>query len=389
MLIVGGELVTPEGRRRAALRISRGVITEIGELALRSGEEKIDASNLMVLPGIIDCHTHFALDTGKMQTLDDFESGSLSAAAGGVTTYINFAPQQRQEGLKEAFNRERTRASGHSTVDYALHLSFGSPGPGWQEELVELVELGVTSMKVYTTYKDTIYYTRDWDWYQLMRLSGRAGITVQVHAENDDIVAGKTADLLAQRETSFRHHASSRPVIAEIEAVSRGLAFCRDTGSPIYFVHLSSPDSVELVARARQDGLPAYAEVCPHHLTLEDSVYHSDLAPRFVMTPPLRDRGLVEGLRQLVSAGAVDAVGSDHCGYGLGQRGDGMDFTQASPGIPGVETLWPVTYSALVASGLCSLEEGLRLVTQGPASIFGLAPRKGSLRVGADADLDD
>lgn len=387
-MIRGGDIVAPTGPRRADLRVVDGLIAEVeASLKAEPGDTVIDADGLLVLPGIIDGHTHFELDTGKMQTLDDFEAGSGSAAAGGVTTYINFAPQQKKQSLVDAVKAERQKADGHTVVDYALHLSFGTPGDKWESELDQVVKMGVTSAKVYTTYTDTIYYTRDWDWYRLMQRSGAAGMLVMVHAENDDILKGRTEELLKQGKRSFQYHAAARPEIAEVEAVSRGLAFCRETGSPVYFVHLSSPESVSLVGDARSEGLPAFGEVCAHHLSLDDSEYESDQAPRFVMTPPLRPRATVNRLIQQVREGLIDASGSDHCGYGLSQRGSDKDFSAASPGIPGVETLWPVLYTSLVAEAGMPLAAAIDLVTAGPARVFGLWPVKGVIQPGSDGDI--
>lgn len=388
LLVRGGEVVSSGSRWRADVRVAGGRIVAVAaSLEPEAADEVVDAAGLLVLPGIIDCHTHFQLDTGKMQTLDDFESGTASAAAGGVTTYINFAPQQRRQSLVRAIGAERAKADGHTLVDYSLHLSFGTPGDRWQEELSEVVAQGVTSAKIYTTYTDTIYHTRDWDWYRLMRVSGRAGLLVMVHAENDDILKGKTEELLASGLRSFRHHAEARPEVAEVEAVARGIAFCRQTGSPVYFVHLSCPASVDLVGRAAREGLPVLGEVCAHHISLQAGAYDTDQAFRYVMTPPLRSRAAMERLRSQVVGGLVDSMGSDHCGYALAQRGENADFTAASPGIPGVETLWLVLYTTLVAAGGMPVERAAELVTSRPADIFGLAPNKGRLDVGADGDL--
>jgi dihydropyrimidinase len=176
--------------------------------------------------------------------------------------------------------------------------------------------------------------------------------------------------------------------VAESEAVARGLFFSRATGSPIYFVHLSSPLSVDLVAEARDRGVAATAETCPHFLGLDDSVYARPDAVRFLMTPPIRSKAMQEGLWERIGNGRVQTVGSDHCGYSLAQRGDTSSFTQvSSPGIPGVETSLLILYTFGVRRGHLDLPGLARLMSTNPAKVFGLWPRKGRIEPGADADL--
>ncbi len=386
-LLRGGDVVTGGAVHRADVRLSDGRVVEV-DPALESApnEDVIDAGGLLVLPGLIDCHTHFGISRGHMRSLDDFASGSRSAAAGGVTTYLNFAPQDAGESLVDALARHRAEADGHTLIDYGVHLSFGTPSADWARELPKLVAQGVTSVKVYTTYRDSDYYTRDHHWLALMEQSRDLGVTVMVHAENDDIVAGRTQQLLAEGKRSFAWHGESRPAVAELEGVARGLVFSHETGCPIYFVHLTNPDSVALVTEARARGVRAIAETCPHYLSLDSAKYLGDDAARFVMTPPLRARDKVEELAQRVRRGEVDTVGSDHCGYTLAQRGDSSDFSASSPGIPGVETLWPVLFTEMVVNRGMPVAEAVALVTEAPARIFGLS-RKGALAPGMDADV--
>jgi dihydropyrimidinase len=173
---------------------------------------------MLVLPGVVDPHTHLLLDTGTARTADDFESGSASAAAGGVTTYLDFAPQLHDQTFGQALRTRLQLIEGRSYVDYGIHLNITNLGAGWERELEALVEAGVTSAKVYTTYRDTIFYADDWTWYRLMERSGRAGLLVQVHAENDAIVVGKTQELLRQGKSGLAYHAASRPAVAEAGA---------------------------------------------------------------------------------------------------------------------------------------------------------------------------
>ncbi|HVD01916.1 MAG TPA: dihydropyrimidinase [Candidatus Dormibacteraeota bacterium] len=385
----GGTLVDGDGERQVDIVVRDGRVAA----HLPAGEstdvdpDTIDASGLYVLPGVVDPHTHFSLDTGSGRTADDFVSGSGSAAAGGVTTYINFATQHPGEDFGQALAAVRREADGASLIDYSLHLNITRLDQGWERDLERAVDTGVTSAKVYTTYKDAVFYVDDHLILRLLERSGAAGLLVQVHAENDDLLAGARRELLAEGKRSFAYHSAARPAVAESEAVNRCLFFSRVTGSPVYFVHLSSPLSVDLVSEARERGIPALAETCPHFLCLDDSVYTGPDAIRFLMTPPIRSAQMREGLWERVERGAIQSVGSDHCGYSLEQRGGSDDFTTVSPGIPGVETTLTLLYTFGVEAGRIGMADLVRLLSENPARIFGLYPRKGNLSIGADADL--
>src|SRR5207302_4473141 len=170
MLIRGGRGVTSGGEQDADVLIADGRIAQVRP-GIDADEEVIDATGLLVLPGVVDPHTHLLLDTGTARTADDFESGSLSAAAGGVTTFMDFAPQGPGRRFADALQSRLEQIDGRSYVDYAVHLNIAHLPPGWERDLVALVAAGVTSAKVYTTYRDTIFYADDWTWYQLMERS--------------------------------------------------------------------------------------------------------------------------------------------------------------------------------------------------------------------------
>jgi len=385
VLIRGGTVVTEGGELEADILVEAGRIAEVRPGI--AGDGAIDATGLYVLPGLVDPHTHFALDTGTGRTADDFTTGSASAAAGGVTTYINFAIQHQGQGFEQALAAVREEADGRTHVDYSLHLNITHLDPGWEAELERVVDRGVSSAKVYTTYKGTVFYVDDFTVHRLMERSGPAGLLVQMHAENDDLIEGRRRELAAAGLTSFAYHAAARPAVAESEAVSRGLFFSRVTGSPIYFVHLSNPLSVDLVSEARARGLAAVAETCPHFLCLDDSVYGGRDAIRYLMAPPIRDEEMQAGIWARVSRGEIQTVGSDHCGYSLDQRGSSVDFREVSPGIPGVETTLPLLYTFGVDANRITLGDLARLTSTAPARVFGLYPRKGRIAPGADADL--
>ena len=386
MLIRGGTLVTADAERKADVLVRAGKIAEVGE-GIVGDDDVIDATGLLVLPGVVDPHTHLLLDTGTARTTDDFESGSASAAAGGVTTYLDFAPQLAGQTFGQTLRARLDLIEGRSHVDYGIHLNITHLADGWEGDLEALVDAGVTSAKVYTTYRDTIFYADDWTWYRLMERSGEAGLLVQVHAENDAIVVGKTQELLRQGRSGLAYHGIARPAVAELEAVSRGLVFSQQTGSPIYFVHLSSPGSVDLITAARDRGVAAIAETCPHYLVLDESLYAGPDAARYLMTPPLRDRGSQARLWTLLLQRQIHSLGSDHCGFSLAMREGVDDFSEVSPGIPGVETSLLLLHTFGVVQRRMSLRHLVWLLCANPAKIFGLWPRKGDIRPGSDADL--
>ena len=386
MLIRGGRVVTARGEADTDVLVRDGKIVDV-RAGIPADDPVIDARDHLVLPGIVDPHTHLLLDTGTARTADDFASGSASAAAGGVTTYLDFAPQRRDQTFSEALQARRRLVDGRSHVDYGIHLNITHLRAGWEGDLDELVDAGVTSAKIYTTYRDTIFYVDDWTWYQLMQRSGKAGLLVQVHAENDAIVEGRARQLLAAGSRSLAFHAESRPAVAEAEAVSRGLVFSRATGSPVYFVHLSTPLAVDLIAEAGDHPVPALAETCPHYLVLDASLYSRPDAARYLMTPPLRDRDSQAALWSRLELGLIHSIGSDHCGFSLAERQGVDDFTKVSPGIPGVETSLLLMYSFGVVPQRFGLADLVRLLSTNPAKIFGLWPKKGDLAAGSDADI--
>jgi dihydropyrimidinase len=386
MLIRGGTVVTADGERKADVLVLDGKVAEV-RAGIAGDGDVVDATGLIVLPGVVDPHTHLLLDTGTARTADDFESGSLSAAAGGVTTFLDFAPQQPGQRFAQALQSRLDLIDGRSYIDYAIHLNIAHLPEGWERDLAGLVDAGVTSAKIYTTYRGTIFYADDWTWYRLMERSRDAGFLVQVHAENDAIVEGMARQLVDEGKRSLKYHAVARPGVAEAEAVGRGLFFSRETGSPIYFVHVSTPLAVDLISEARRGGVQAIAETCPHYLVLDDSRYDQPDAARYVMTPPLRDRESQKQLWDRLSRGAIQSVGSDHCGFSLSQRAGVDDFREISPGIPGVETSLLLMHSFGVVAQRISRPDLVRLLCTNPAKIFGLWPQKGELQPGSDADI--
>ncbi len=392
--IRGGTLVTPQGVMDADLTVEGGRIVAVGHDLVASGAQVIDAAGCMVLPGVIDAHTHLALDTGIYRTSDDWFSGTRAAACGGVTTVVDFATQFPGQTLRQAVEA-RTAEAQDAVIDYALHVMVTDLPPGHEGELADLVALGVPSIKLYTTYRPgtgdspgrPCYYADDVTILRLMTTCAGLGIRVLVHCEDDARVTAQTEALVAAGKIGWRYHGQSRLALAEQEAVQRVLALAEAARCPVHVVHCSTRRSVELVAEARVRGQAASCETCPQYLLLDNRVYSGPEPWRYILQPPLREPGEPERLWALVASGAVDQIATDHCDYTAAQKTAADDFTRTPGGLPGLETLLPLMYTYGVAAGRIGWPDLVRLLSANPARLWGLWPRKGALVVGADADV--
>jgi dihydropyrimidinase len=341
ILIQNGTLVTETETFSADILVQEERIAAIGQnLIAPEDAEIIDASGCFVLPGIIDPHTHIVLDTGGFRTADDWETGTATAALGGVTTVIDFATQFPHQTAREGIATRHREVLGLETVDldqlasaepqtphppyidYALHLML-TVLPDADTELDAWMQdvraAGVSALKIYTTYRPN-YYQNDAELLRSMQAAARAGLIVMVHAENDAIVAEQTQRLSAQGKTDLRYHGQARPGFAEVEAAHRALFLADKARAELYIVHNSMGNTVELIAQARQRGQRVWSESCPQYLLLDERRYEEADAWRYILQPPLRDPYQPAHLWQLLASGAIHALGTDHCDYTQAQK---------------------------------------------------------------------
>ncbi len=385
-IIQGGTLVNAEDTRVGDLLIEGEQIAGVFDaLQPTSDDIVIDAERLLVLPGIIDAHTHIKLDTGIYQTPDNWLLGTQVAAAGGVTTVIDFATQFPGQSFREAVTNRLEEAQ-LAIIDYALHGMITDFPLEAELTLHTLVEMGVPSFKIYTTYRPN-YYMDDATLFRLLRKSTEVGGLVIVHAENDAMVTEATQNLVNTSRTTWRFHPLSRPPLAEQEAIHRALFLAEMARAPIYIVHCSTAYSVELVHQAARAGQPVWCETCPQYLLLDETAYLSSHPEHYILQPPLRPVGEPEKLWELVGQRAVGVVATDSCYYTLEQKQAHTDFTQTPGGLPGMETLLPLVYTYGVEAGKITLNDLVRMLCENPARLFGLSPRKGFLQPGSDADI--
>ncbi len=384
VLIQKGNLVLEDGVVTADLRIEGETIAEIGQnLTAGPDEQLIDASGKYVMPGVIDAHVHFKMPLGNVYTIDNFETGSRSAACGGVTTTVDYADPLPGKSLVESLDYRRREAR-RSYLDHTFHMVITPECNADRAALEELKKYGVNSLKLFTTYGDMLNYEQIRD---VMVLAKDVGLVVTVHAEDDRIIKDKIEELLAEGKDSPRYHAVSRPAEAEIQAVEKLVEFCRELDTSVHIVHVSSGETAEVIRKAREEGLRITGETCPHYLVLNDEVYEREDAQLFIMQPPLRKPQDQELLWKNVAAGTFDLLTTDHCSYCEGQKVCNRTFHQTNGGIPGVETLLPVTFSEGVSKGRITVEQLSRMLSLNPARMFGLYPKKGTLKPGSDADV--
>ena len=398
LAIRGGTVVTASDRYRADIGIRDGRIIQIAE-AVEGAAEEVDATGLLVLPGGIDAHVHLAQPTSDGTVMaDDFETGTRSAAAGGNTTVLPFALQVKGSSLRECVAAYHAKADGKCHTDVSFHLIISDPTPQvLGQELPALVRDGYTSFKVFMTYDDLVL--NDAELLEVFDVARREKALVMVHAEGHDAIRHMTQKLEGEGRTAPYYHAEAHAQIAEREATHRAISHAELIDVPVVIVHVSGRDPMEQIQWARRRGLKVFAETCPQYIALtRDDLKGLNMdfeGAKYVCSPPPRDadsqKAIWDGLRD----GTFDLFSSDHCPfYFEAPNGTGKDnprartsFKWVPNGIPGVETRLPILFSEGVSKGRITLERFVALTSTNPARLYGLYPRKGSIAVGADADI--
>lgn len=389
-IIQHGTLVLPDGLMQGDLAFENGVITRVAPaIEAGAGDAVCEAAGCLVFPGFIDAHTHLDMDSGTTVTADDFASGSRAAACGGTTTLVDFATQERGGTLTDALDAWHRKAEGKCACNYAFHMAVTDWNEQTRAELPRMFERGVTSFKAYYAYDNL--RLDDAQMYDLLSALRSFGGVLGVHCENGTLVNRLQRQQLDRGVTGPAGHPASRPPVVEAEAIRRLCAVAKLADSPVHIVHLSSAEGLEEVRRARAAGQKVWAETCPQYLLLDESRYHLEgfEGAKYVMSPPLRSPADREALRAAVLGGEIDTISTDHCSYRFSdQKALGRDdFTRIPNGAPGIEHRPALIYTSFVASGLMTEAQMCRLLSENPAKLFGMWPRKGRLAQGADADI--
>ena len=390
-LIKNGRIVTAVDDYLADIMIEGETIATIGRgLPDTNVDRIIDAKGKLVLPGGIDPHTHLDLPFGGTSSSDNFETGTIAAAHGGTTTIIDFAVQSKGQSLKEAVDVWFEKAEGRTSIDYGFHLICTDLPDNRIGEMKALIREGISSFKLFMAYPG-VFLVDDGTIFKAMSAAGQAGGLICMHAENGVVIDVLVRRALEAGHTAPKYHALTRPTKAEAEGVHRAIALAEMAESPVYIVHLSSDDALQEVVRARDLGLPAYAETCPQYLFLDQSLYDGPgfEGAKYVMTPPLRPKENQERLWRGIRTNDLQVIATDHCPFCFkDQKQLGRDdFTKIPNGGPGVEHRMSLIHNGGVVSGRISLNRFVEITSTAAAKIFGLFPRKGTVAVGSDADL--
>lgn len=388
LVIRGGTVVTAGSSAVCDVAVRDGTIAQLG--GSPRGRRELDATGALVLPGGIDMHVHLSEpeqpEPGEPAWVDDFASGSAAAIAGGITTIGNMTFPADGDSLHQSLERDLAAAREQAAVDYVLHPILMNPSEEALAELPDLAAAGHTSLKLFMVAEE--FEAQADGMIEAVRIAGRHGMLTLLHCEDGALVRFAGEQLLAAGRGSIANWSPSRPVAAERAAVERAVAICEATGSPIYIVHLSSGAALAAARRGRASGLPVFVETRPLYLYLTSELLAGPEGGKYIGAPPLREHDDVEALWAGLADGSVDTLGSDHAPWALADKLDpAQDVTSARQGVADLETMLPMLFDAGVGTGRISLHRFVSLISSGPARLFGLYPRKGTIAVGSDADL--
>jgi len=391
LIIKGGTIVTAETSFKGDVYCEGGLIRSVGDGSNAPiSAEVIDATGQYVMPGGIDPHTHMQLPFMGTVASEDFFTGTAAGFAGGNTTIIDFVIPDPKQNLMEAYRNWRGWAE-KAAGDYSFHVAVTWWDESVREDMGTLVrEEGVNSFKHFMAYKNAIMAT-DETMYHSFQRARELGAIVTVHAENGELVYQLQQELLKQGINGPEGHPLSRPPAAEGEAAHRAIKFAEVVGVPIYVVHTSTIDALDVITLARNNGQRVYAEVLAGHLLVDDSVYRSNdwaFAAAHVMSPPFRAKEHQAALWRGLMGGNIQTTATDHCCFCAPQKAAGKeDFSKIPNGTGGVEDRMAVLWTHGVATGRLTPEEFVAVTSANAAKIFNIYPRKGAIVAGADADL--
>lgn len=393
LTVRNGRISTDTQTFEADIGITDGVIVAL-EKNLPPGREDIDAAGRWVLPGGIDSHVHVEQLSGMgVMCADDFHSATVSAVFGGTTTIIPFAAQHRGMSIPAVIADYSRLAREKAVIDYGFHLILANPDEtALTVDLPEAIRNGITSLKVYMTY-DKLKLD-DYQLLDVLELADREGALVMLHAENHDMIRWLAQRLIERGLKAPKFHGVAHDPLAETEATFRAVSLSRLLDVPVLIVHVAGQETVKVIRDARALGAQVHAESCPQYLflTADDLDQPGLEGAKFCCSPPPRDGASQEAVWEGLKDGTLGVFSSDHAPYRFDEtgklpKGEQTGFKDMANGVPGIELRMPLLFSEGVMTGRISIEQFVALTSTNHARMYGLAPKKGTIAIGADADL--
>ncbi len=390
ILIKNGKLVTEDKIEDKEILIVDDKIKDLkasfSKSELPSELKIIDVEGKYVMPGLIDAHTHYNLVSRGTVAADKFYEGSVLAAFGGVTTVIDFSDHLPSKEISEGTLYRNSEATGEMAIDWAQHQVITRVDGDVYKELENLKKLGVTAVKIFTTYKSAGYFIEKEPVKEIFKACKKLCLLVTIHAEDDDIIEENSKQI-----EDKPYPPELLPVVRSSEAEYKAIKdYGEIAGSldmPIYIVHLSSSRGLDAVKESKANGVNVIVETTPHYLTITNDFLNKEGAQKYLMTPPLREAEDNEALWGGVVSGDISIIATDHCTFTLEQKFQSNDCRTIFPGVPGTEEMLQIVNTDGVEKGLFDITRLVSLLSSEPAKAFGLYPEKGSLEPGTDADI--
>ena len=388
ILLKNGRVVTSDSDAVCDILIEGETIVSIGLNLSAEGAAVIDCTGKLVMPGGIDPHVHLEMPFMGTFSSDTYETGTRAALHGGTTTVIDFILQKQGNSLRSAFEEWSGRATGNAVGDYSFHMAVTDFNPGTKEEIKDMIAEGITSFKTFMAYKGALMID-DAQMVGLMQEVKRHGGLVTAHATNGDMIDTLIAQHRAAGKFTPLYHYLSQPEVTEAEASGRFADIANYTGVNAYIVHLTCEGALNQVRRATERNQRVLVETCIQYLVLDASLYEDEAnGAKVVMSPPLREKKDQATLWAGLNQGLVNVVGTDHCPFMWEQKLMGKDdFSKIPNGHPAIEHRMELLFSEGVNKGKITLNKFVEVTSTNAAKIFGMFPRKGTISIGADADL--
>jgi dihydropyrimidinase len=389
ILIKNGHIATAAEDYIADIFIEGEKISAIGKDLKVTADNVIDATGKLVFPGGIDPHVHLDMPFMGTSSSDDYETGTRAALHGGTTMVIDFILQTQGNTLHNALKTWQQKSIGKAICDYSYHMAVTDFNNAVADEVVDFIEKeGITSFKTFMAYKGALMID-DGQMVNLMKVVKKHGGLITVHATNGDMIDALVAKNRADGNRAPLYHYLSQPEVTEAEASARFTDMLHYTGCAGYIVHMTCEGALNAVRRATTRNQKVFVETCSQYLVLDASLYERDFeGAKWVMSPPLREKKDQTALWSGINQNLVNVVGTDHCPFMWEQKKMGEhDFSKIPNGHPAIEHRMELMYSEGVRKGKISLSKFVEVTSTNAAKIFGMYPQKGTLAIGADADI--